>query len=493
LTTVAVAALLWFSAKGYVLYYGDAQAHLNIARRIIDSRTPGYEQIGTVWLPLPHFLMIPFVKNDNLWRSGLAGAIPSCGAFIVAGMFLFGVTRRALGSSAAAFAAAGLFAANPNLLYLQSTPMTEPLYFAGLLGLVYFIVLFSQTQSILAVVGAAVFSNVASLTRYDGWFLIPFAALAVSVTARRRRFLYALLFGLLASLGPLYWLAHNYWFYGDPLEFYRGQYSAKAIYQRALDAGMARYPGDGDWGKAWLYFRSAAGTCAGTFLVWLAAAGGAVALAKRAFWPLILLSLGPVFYVWSIHSAGTPIFVPYLWPNSWYNTRYGLAALPLLVFAASALVVALPERLRAFAAVAVVLLAAAPWIAYPRPDGWIVWKESQVNSDARRAWTHETAGFLRENYIPHSGILTSFGDLAGVYPQAGIPLRETLHEGNDPFWTAALARPDLFLWEEWVVAIGGDKVSSAMAKSGRWGVRYPLVKTISFKGGPVIEIYRRNR
>jgi hypothetical protein len=493
LTAIAVGALAWFSAKGYLLYYGDAQAHLNIARRIVDSRTPGYEQIGTVWLPLPHMLMIPLVKYDSLWRSGLAGAIPSCAAFIAAGLFLFGTARRAFGSTAAAFAAAGIFAANPNLLYLQSTPMTEPLYFAGMLGLVYFVVLFSQTQSILAVVGAAVCSSVASLTRYDGWFLIPFAAVAVLLTARTRRFAYAGLFGFLASLGPLYWLAHNYWFYGDPLEFYRGQYSAKAIYQRALDAGMARYPGDGEWGKAWLYFRSAAISCAGPFLVWLAAGGGAVALAKRAFWPLVLLLLGPVFYLWSLHSSGTPIFVPYLWPNSWYNTRYGLAAFPLLAFAASALVVAVPDRFRGFAAVAVVLLAASPWLAYPRPDAWICWKESQVNSEARRAWTRQTADFLRDNYTAHSGILTSFGDLAGVFPQAGIPLRETLHEGNDPFWTSALARPDLFLWEEWVIAIGGDKVSSAMAKSGWLGVRYPLVQTITVKGGPVIEIYRRSR
>jgi hypothetical protein len=371
--------------------------------------------------------------------------------------------------------------------------MSEMPMLAGFFGLLFATVWFGRTGSSLAVLGAAVCSNAASLTRYDGWFLIPFATLAVLLAARRRRLRYAALCGFLASLGPLYWLAHNYWFYGDPLEFYRGQYSAKAIYQRALDAGMAKYPGDGEWDKAWLYFRSAALSCAGPFLVWLAAAGGAVMLARRALLPLALLLPGPVFYLWSLHSSGTPIFVPYLWPNSWYNTRYGLAAFPLLVFAASALVMAIPERWRAFAAVVTVFLAAAPWLAYPRPDAWICWKEAQVNSEARRTWTQETAEFLRENYTPHSGILTSFGDLAGVFPRAGIALRETLHEGNDPFWTAALARPDLFLWEEWVLAIGGGRVSSAMATSGRWGVHYPLVRSITVKGGPVSEIYRRSR
>ena len=36
----------------------------NIARRIVDSRTPGWYQLGTTWLPLPHLLMMPLVRND---------------------------------------------------------------------------------------------------------------------------------------------------------------------------------------------------------------------------------------------------------------------------------------------------------------------------------------------------------------------------------------------------------------------------------------------
>ena len=42
------AAAVWFVyAHGWTLYYGDAEAHLMIARRIVDSLTPGYEQLGT--------------------------------------------------------------------------------------------------------------------------------------------------------------------------------------------------------------------------------------------------------------------------------------------------------------------------------------------------------------------------------------------------------------------------------------------------------------
>ena len=486
-------ALWWFHQQGYLLYFGDAQAHLNIARRIVDSRTPGFVQLGTVWLPVPHLAMLPFVSNDAWWRSGLAGGIPASCAFVIAGAFLFAAARRALGSGAAGFAVAAVFALNPNLLYLQSTAMTEPFFFAGLAGLLYFVVLFSQTGSLWAAVGAALLSNVASMTRYEGWFLIPFAGLAIFLSGQSGRIRAAAVFAVLASLGPLWWLGYNWYNYGDPLEFYRGPYSAKAIYQRALDQGMARYPGDHEWDKAWLYFREAAKLCAGSALVWLGLAGLIPALWKRAFIPLLLLSLGPFFYVWSMHSSGTPIFVPHLWPNSYYNTRYGLAALPLLAFAAGAIVAVVPNRFRSLAVPAVIAIAITPWLAHPDPENWICWKESEVNSNTRRAWTREAADYLKAHYRQHSGVFTSFGDMTGIFGQAGIPLRETLHEGNGPAWLAAATLPELFLFEEWVVAMAGDKVSTAMLRAGRFGSRYVRVKTIRSKDGPEIEIYRRDR
>jgi len=71
------AAIAYFYRTGSTLYAGDGEAHLNIARRIVDSRTPGWSQVGTTWLPLPHLLMIPLVRNDWMWRTGLGGAIVS--------------------------------------------------------------------------------------------------------------------------------------------------------------------------------------------------------------------------------------------------------------------------------------------------------------------------------------------------------------------------------------------------------------------------------
>ncbi len=253
------------------MYYGDAEAHLNIARRILDSRTPGPEQLGTVWLPLPHLLMIPFVTRDSWWRSGVAGAIPSAASFVIAGTFLFAAARRLYLSTAAGVAAALLFALNPNMLYLQSIPMTEALFAASLAALLWATIWFRSTQSMWAVLAAAVASNAASLTRYEGWFLIPFVALYFLITARRKSC--ALVFALLAALGPLAWIAHNQYYYSNALEFYSGEGSAKAIYAGELAQGGARYPGDHNWRLAIEYYFAAITLTQGWILVLFSGAG----------------------------------------------------------------------------------------------------------------------------------------------------------------------------------------------------------------------------
>ncbi len=474
-------AIAFFYFHGWLLYYGDAEAHLNIARRILDSQTPGYDQLGTPWLPAPHVLMLPLVIDDAMWRDGLAGAIPSGACFVMAGVFLFLAVRRVFGGESPAFAAAAAFALNPNMLYLGSIPMAEPAFWAAWMALLYCTVCYRDKAGWGAVLGAAVAASVAALSRYEAWFLIPFVALYFA----RRRFSAGVVFGALASLGPLYWLGHNWWLQGNPLYFLRGPGSAWAI------QGDAPYPGKGDWWAALYYFRQAAQLCAGPVLALAGLAGVVAALAKRAFWPLLLLALPGAFYVLSMHSSRTPIFIPTLWPYSYYNSRYGLAAVPLLAFAVGALAAVAPRGLRAWCVALLVLGCAVPWLLRPQPKNWVTWQESVVNSEARREWTHQAAQYLSSHYVRGSGIITTFGDITGIYREAGIPLRETFTGDNGLPWLAAVKRPDLYWWQEWAVAIAGDDVDNSMQTASRHGTPYRLEKTILVKGAPAIEIYRR--
>ena len=490
---LSACAVWWCWHEGWTLYYGDAESHLNIARRIVDSRTPGYGQIGTAWLPLLHLLTLPLVIQNGLWTSGLAGAIPPAVCFVIGVTFLFAAVRRIFNSTTAGAVAAALYGLNPNALYLQSVPMNESLFFAALAGTLYFTVRFRETQSRWSAAGAGFALFMGTLARYDAWFLIPFVTLYFLLAARgRRRWLTAFVFGAIACFGPLLWVAYNQLVFGNALEFYSGSASTFAI-QRGLF-----YPGKQDWKVALIYFGWAVRACAGAPLFFVGLTGVAAALWKRAFWPLILLALPGVFYVWSIHSSDTPIFLPNMWPHSYYNTRYGLALLPLLAFGGSAIVALSAEAMQArlkvlpgLAALAVMAVATAPWLLAFRPESCITWKESLANSVARRAWTHRAAEYFKSHYHPGDGIFTSAGDYTGVFREAGIPLRETLTGDNGLHWQAAVLRPDLYLWEQWAMVMGGDTVQTAVNRARRHGPNFDMVRKIIVKDAPVIEIYER--
>ena len=484
LCILIVLAGLWCYRNGYILYYGDAQSHLNLSRSIIDSRTPGYDQLGTVWLPILHIICLPFVASISLWSSGLAGTIPVSICFVAAGLFFYYAAREVYGSRVAASVVLACLALNPNILYLATIPMTEIVFAAGLGALLFSMFRFRSTQKqgyVLLGTGASWFM---SLTRYDGWFLIPFSALAFALFAKRHRWHVLLGFGVLASFAPLYWCAHNWWETANPLDFYNGPYSASAI------QGGKPYRGYHNWLVAAQYYASAGELCAGWALVVLGWIGAVCAVVKKVFLPLLFLLLIPIFYVWSIHSSGLPIHVPRLWPFSYYNTRYGIAVVFLAAFAAGAIPMALPERAKPYASL-LLLVALLPWLSNPSRENWICWKESQVNSDSRRNWTEQAAKYLGSQYKSAQGVLTesASGDIAGIFCRARIPLSEVLDEGNGPAWLAAVGRPELFHPAYWAIAQKGDSVAKAMLRS--YNTIYLTDRQIQTKDDPTLEIFSR--
>src|SRR5580704_11324876 len=120
---VSFISFAYYFQHGDLLLYGDAVAHINIARRVFDSLTPGLLQLGTVWLPLPHLLMIPFLWSDALWQNGSGGSIPSMIAYVLGVVGIFRLVRDMLemdvrtkaAAVVGAWAAAFAYGANPNL------------------------------------------------------------------------------------------------------------------------------------------------------------------------------------------------------------------------------------------------------------------------------------------------------------------------------------------------------------------------------------------
>src|ERR1700674_4972783 len=185
-TCVSVLSFLAYYQRGDVLLYGDAVAHINIARRVFDSKTPGLLQLGTVWLPLPHLLMIPFLISDEMWQRGVGGSIPSMVAYVFGVIGMFRLVRGVLSGGVepdraarvAAWTAALVYAANPNLIYLQTTAMGEAGYLAFFIWSVMYLSEFVRGNA-KALVKCGWCLAAAWFTRYDGLFLA--AAIAATV------------------------------------------------------------------------------------------------------------------------------------------------------------------------------------------------------------------------------------------------------------------------------------------------------------------------
>jgi hypothetical protein len=527
---VSVFSFLVYFRHGDVLLYGDAVAHINIARRVFDSKTPGLLQLGTVWLPLPHLVMVPFVISDEMWRRGTGGSIPSLVAYVFGVIGMFRLVRGTLSRNGkitgaarvGAWTAAVIYAANPNLIYMQTTAMGEAIYLAFFIwSVVYFSEYLCGNARALRRCGWCLAA--ACWTRYDGWFLAVATVIGVVVVIWCRRTQreveepvmtrcrerqpakesllprYFFQFVLIVAAAPALWFVYNAAVYRNPLEFANGPYSAKAIEQKTGTVN----PSKGNLYAAAMYFLKSAelnvAEQTGLERLWLLlAAAGTLAI----FWrlpgarPLLWLWLPLPFYALSVAYGAVPIFVPTWWPFSRYNVRYGLELLP--VFAATVgvlvyLALMLLERrgrwrMAAVWAALLLLVAsyASIWVRQP-----ICYREAAVNMRGHLALDRQLANWLKA--LPADATLLMYlGEHVGAVQQAGIPLKRVINEGNhrvwrqpaDPegIWERALAHPAKFA--DYVVAFDGDRVWQAMQ-----GVHLKELVEIKVTGQPRAVLY----
>jgi hypothetical protein len=507
---LALLALLVCFPRGYLLLYGDAVAHLGIARRILDSHNPGLVQLGGVWLPLPHLLMLPFVQQMGWWQNGLAGAWPSLLCYIAGVAGFYRLTRYLLLPRWAVVATA-FYALNPNLLYLSTTAMTEPLFLALLIWTTLLTVecLEAVRAGRDAVVARrllllGIFILAAVYTRYDGWILGAAVWCVVTLALVRRRDVWRrvvpsfVCFTLLAVAGPLSWLAYNQHFFHDPLDFLRGPYSASAIEKKTAVPGAEHYHGWHSPFWAFVYYARTAQVDAAFwetgFLVMAAAfCGLALAIQRRAALASLLLWIPLPFYVYSVAYGSVPIFIPQLWPFSYYNSRYGMELLPALAlfafFAVQWLEVrwgaAQPLVKRLMQPIFLLLVALnTVGLIYRTP---LVLKEAMNNSTTRVAFEGALARQLMQ--LPAgSTILMYNSDHVGALQAAAIPLRQTINEGDRDSFQAALAAPAEHA--AYVVGIAGDPVAAAVAAHPEGLTELTILCT---SGQPCARIYQSDR
>ena len=375
---VSVVAYLHFYPGGETIAYGDAKSHLLIARRVVFADTPGAGQLGGVWLPLPHILMLPLIWDNWAYYSGFAGSVVMMVAYVACTVliykFLWHLTRRHW----AAAAGTAVFALNPNVLYMQATPMTELLMFATMMGAVYGLLRWIQTDHHLYLLGAGFSALLCALTRYEGWTLavaltavvlycslnrlhvaarlmitgfvtasLLLAALGVArlgwvagvviVPAAllgyawlRRRYHgndwdgtegKLLTFGILGVAGPIAWMIWNWAIFGGAFAFQNGAYAKPSLW---VDSGEKAVH------NIWISLRTyeIATVDNLTPLVTVLAVAGLLVYLWRfrgvtQSWPaLTLLTMFPLFVV-TLYKGQRPLHV-YQYYYNFYNIRFGL-------------------------------------------------------------------------------------------------------------------------------------------------------------------------
>jgi len=521
LAALSIAVLLYYYAHQQILLYGDAVAHLNIARRVVDNRHPleSYGQLGTVWLPLQHVAMLPFVWVNTLWQSGIAGAIPGMVAFVLGTLGIFRLISARAGQFTA-YLAAAIYALNPNLLYMQTTAMNEPIFLAFFIWALVYLDEFlratapphnnsmahAEMKPRRALEYCGIVMAGGAFTRYDGWFVA--AVFGVILTwafigwrqritdprprrAATKSFLEVL---LLNALVPAYWLIYTWAVSGNALDFATGPYSAKAIALRSTAQGTAPYPGQHHVITAALYFLKAAqlnmgAPLWGRVLLALTLLGTALAVWRfRRYGIFLLLWLPLAFYALSIAYGSVPIYVPVWYPFSYYNVRYGLELLP--VFAVFLAVPAgyaaekastTPTRVAVWSGL-IALVAASYVSAYAGSP--ITLREAGVNSRDRIALEQGLANVLVQ--MPPSATLLMYeAEHAGALRLAGIPLRHVISEAEHPDWEWAQLDPAHRA--DYVIACKGDPVWAAV---GHHHAELTQMISISVPGQSTCTVYK---
>jgi hypothetical protein len=220
---IGLSFAIYYISKGQNLLYGDALSRLNISRKLIDNLTPGIGQMGNVWLPLPMILMLPFNFSSFLWHTGISGAIISIASYVIGGYFVYKSIFRITNSIVPSLFGTMVYALNINLLYLQTTAMSEPVFICCLAAIIYHFIEWFLGKRKHHLLQAALWISVITLVRYEGLalLLVSIPLVFTNIYTSTKKYSKAegetIFYTTLAGLGFLLWTFYLWIIFKDPL------------------------------------------------------------------------------------------------------------------------------------------------------------------------------------------------------------------------------------------------------------------------------------
>ena len=450
LCAISVFYFYFYYQNGLGIAYNDARSHLDIGRRVVEGLKPGIAQLGSVWLPLPHILMIPTVWNDFFWHSGLSGALVSMVSFVAMGVIIYHFLRQLNVGLLGRFFGVLVFVANVNVLYLQSTAMTELLLLATMTAGAYYLMLWAKTDEILNLIKSAFFVMLSTVTRYDGWFLLFVCALIVAYTVFRKKGYKEtegklVLYLTLGSLGVVLWFLWNLLIFGDPLYFALGEFSAKAQ-QNQLDAAGELQSKYNLWLSTKIYLYALIYNSY-MYQLLLGLAGFIVLLRTKLKYEVkiaVLALLAPLFFnIIAMYFGHSVLFIQGISGNTWFNVRYGIMLLPSIAIFAGFLI----DKWKDLRWTLIGLYLFVTFFAFVNHDAVTI-DDARVGSSQKNV--SEVSGWLADNAKDEEGfVLISAASHDAIIFSSGMQMKRFIHEGTGIYWQSATETPDL--WARWIV------------------------------------------
>lgn len=455
-----------YSLSGLTLIYNDAMSHLNLSRLVLDNMEPGLSQIGGVWLPMTHILPLIFVWHDSLWQSGFAGSIFSMISYILTSVAIFKIIQLLTKNSYASFLGSLAFMLNVNMLYLQSTALTEPTYLLFFTWSVYFFVnwLITKKELYLILLGFMGFFQV--LTRYDGWFvvllesiLIGFVSLYLFRESIKVIISKLILFYFPVGFGILLWLLWGFLIFENPLFFAFGEYSARAQ-QDTIEssAGSLITKGSIYYSAKAYWFVMLHNIGYLPFILSLYGLGLFLLSKSKVFVPqikyaVIIFLLAPViFNILALFLGFSILNIPELeWNPSgdpsgqWFNVRYGIFALPF-----AAVYIGLLASFRHIAAVCVTFVLLIHSLFFSAENINII-----DGTKGSSAYVYEDISWTLSQQVDESDtVLLSTSKFNPIAFKSNVRLSQIIHEGVSETWSDALKNPENYA--DWIVMAQGD-------------------------------------
>jgi hypothetical protein len=477
LSIISVVSYVHYYRNGLGLAYNDARSHLDIGRRVVEGLKPGLAQLGSVWLPLTHLLMGLTIWNDFMWHSGLAGAIWSMIAFVGTGalifLFLQELEVRLLGRMMGVI----VFAANINILYFQSTAMTELMLLGTMTAGAYEYLRWYKTDRLVYLLRAAFWIMLSTLVRYDAWFLFLFAAGIMFLHVWYRKGYFAaegttVLFCTLAGFGIFLWFLWNQLIFKDAFYFAFGPYSAHAQQDQLSSAGVL--PSKHNFLLSLKIYFYALVYNSGMFTVMLGVLGMIFLWIDKRLTPAVRIATvaltAPFFFnVVALYLGHSVLYVQGISGDTWFNVRYGLMLMPSLGIFIGYLI----DRARPLRFVLIGLVLFTIFFSFTSGDAVTI-DDARVGSSQKNV--SEVSGWLGDHAKNEKGfVLISAASHDAIIFSSTLPMKKFIHEGTGAYWTSATENPDR--WARWIImrTYSDDDNTWRLVKKSSGFLKYDLV------------------